>query len=599
MMMDNQLGFNDMNLKYDYTQYSHDNDVNIIPEGDYKRLVSDTFKVICNNLRKTYGPYGSSAIMTEQNLTTATKDGYNVFEAIRFSHNYKQQVYLHIQDIIDRVNDNVGDGTTSCILLAEKMFNELRDVAKNADEERTIKNILESIEQELQDTFVLEDDKNNGIIHSLDKDTLFDMIKLAANYDNNLTSNLVKAMDPQYDENGKLISVRNVIVDQDRDNDNVTDVEYSYDYLPGDYRVNIAIHPDLGREWVVPQKMRIMICDHAFTTSDWMKLDNGRVDTGDLPVLIVARAVTQDFFDNTYTKRYVVPNLSTGNDIKYYFCEMKGGYIKNEIDDLCAVLDIKPMTFETVGPIDLDYYTKEYEFSINNGNCLCFYNCKPATEYAETLEFEMKADLSKSIAKKAIWEARINACLLRDKDTIFKIKTGNRLQAKLIVDKITDCCSIIKSALDNGVTPNLLSYGHLRMKRLVDMFSNDNEQSKASLFAEVCKRICKSIEGLFDDIWYSKYGDFTDEAAKMENDMKRDNFKEEFYWKNPPIFSFDIVSEQFTSYTELPTSAQYDIEVLVAGISIVKYMLTSKLFIFDSCLLKPHGDKGYVDPNMF
>ena len=593
----NDLKFDSSHMRYDYTQYSHDNDINVIPKEDYRRLITDTFEIICNVLRQTYGPYGSSVIVTEQNQTIATKDGYNTFESLHFSHNYKQQVYLSIQEIINRVNENVGDGTTSSILLAEKMFNMLKGVANNADDERKVKGILEMIENELQNPTIIEADKTNDVVHKLDEKSFFNMIKLAANYDDHLTRNLVAAMDPQFDAEGNLVSVRNVIVDEDRDTGNTTEVEYETDKLPGDYRINIAIHPDLGREWVVPQKMRILICDHAFNGSDWMKLDNGKIDT-DVPVLIIARTVTQDFFDNIYTKKYAIPNLSAGNPLKYYVCEMaKGGYVKNEIQDLCAVLRIKPMTFETTGPIDLDYYTKEYTFSIRNGNCLCFEGCTPAEEYAETLRFEMKADLSKSITKKAIWESRINACLLKDKDTLFKIKTGNRLQAKLIVDKITDCCSIIKSATENGVSPNLLSYGHLRMMRIYDMFDTDKE--KMTLAADVCYRICKAIKGLFDDIWHSKYGDIEDEDRRKSNETGREICKDNFYNGEGTECSFNIITEELCSYKEFPTSAQYDIEVLVAGITIVKYMLTSKAFIFDSCLLQPHGDKGYVDPNMF
>ena len=585
------MNFEAPNVKYDYTQYSHDNDVNVIPDADYRRLVADTFKTICDTLRKTYGPYGSSVIITEQNQTTATKDGYNTFEAMHFSHNYKQQVYLAIQEIINRVNENVGDGTTSSILLAEKMFNELKDVAKNTDDERKIKKILEMIECELQKSAEIEKDKESGLIHKLNEHSLFNIINLAANYDDHLTRNLVKAMDPQYDESDNLISVRNVIVDEDRDTDNTTNVEYSYEYLPGDYRINVTIHPDLGREWIVPQKLRILICDHVFSDSDWMKFDNGKIET-DIPVLIIARAVTQKFFDDIYTKRYALPRIATNQDIKYYFCEMKGGYIRNEIKDLCAVLGIKPMTFETVGPVDLDYYTKEYKLSVSNGNCLCFYDCEPATEYAETLKFEMKADLSKSITKKGIWESRINACLLRDKDTLFKIRTGNRLQAKLIVDKITDCCSIIKSAVDNGVTPNLLSYGHIRMRKIADLFKSEGN---VSLAYEVCNRIIKAIEGLFDDVWYSKYGYIEDENTRKANETGREICKDNFYNGKGTESSFDIVTELLCPYDEYPTSSQYDIEVLVAGITIVKYMLTSKAFIFDSCLLQPHGDKGHMD----
>ena len=207
----------------------------------------------------------------------------------------------------------------------------------------------------------------------------------------------------------------------------------------------------------------------------------------------------------------------------------------------------------------------------------------------------MKSDLTKSITKKAIWESRINACLLRNKDTRFKVKTSNRLQAKLIVDKITDCCSIIKSAVDNGVVPNLISYGHLRMTRLAAIHKANDE---SSLYAEICDRIRRAIEGLFDDIWHSKYGD----SENGETDIMCTNLKDNFYnymGIGGTLFSFDIISEQTCAYTNFPTSSQYDLEVLVAGISIVKYMLTSKLFIFDSCLLQPHGDKGYVDPSMF
>ena len=129
------------------------------------------------------------------------------------------------------------------------------------------------------------------------------------------------------------------------------------------------------------------------------------------------------------------------------------------------------------------------------------------------------------------------------------------------------------------------------------MFDTDKE--KMTLAADVCYRICKAIKGLFDDIWHSKYGDIEDEDRRKSNETGREICKDNFYNGEGTECSFNIITEELCSYKEFPTSAQYDIEVLVAGITIVKYMLTSKAFIFDSCLLQPHGDKGYVDPNMF
>ena len=36
--------------KYDYSQYAHDNNVNVIPEQSFKQLITDTFKTISDVL---------------------------------------------------------------------------------------------------------------------------------------------------------------------------------------------------------------------------------------------------------------------------------------------------------------------------------------------------------------------------------------------------------------------------------------------------------------------------------------------------------------------------------------------------------------------
>ena len=56
--------------------------------------------------------------------------------------------------------------------------------------------------------------------------------------------------------------------------------------------------------------------------------------------------------------------------------------------------------------------------------------------------------------------------------------------------------------------------------------------------------------------------------------------------------SFDIVKERFVSSKKLPTSTQYDLEVISAAISIVKYLLTSRALVFDAHLMTPVNDVG-------
>lgn len=47
-----ELSIMGYNKVYDYTQFSHDNDVNVIPKEDFQHLVIDTFKTIAKFLNQ-------------------------------------------------------------------------------------------------------------------------------------------------------------------------------------------------------------------------------------------------------------------------------------------------------------------------------------------------------------------------------------------------------------------------------------------------------------------------------------------------------------------------------------------------------------------
>ena len=59
------------------------------------------------------------------------------------------------------------------------------------------------------------------------------------------------------------------------------------------------------------------------------------------------------------------------------------------------------------------------------------------------------------------------------------------------------------------------------------------------------------------------------------------------------MMSYEIVSNKFVEQRMLPTSAQYDLEVVVAAISIVKYLLTGRALIFDAHILPAVNDGGH------
>lgn len=555
----------------DYNAYSSEKHVNVIPESDFKELVAETFTTISEVLRSTYGPYGSSVIISESNDTITTKDGYNVFQSLGFSHSYKKMVYMAIKKIIERVNKNVGDGTTSCILIAEKLFNNIESKLTTPDRKRETLKILDEIEKDLQsagaETHIIVDDLTSKHFRNI--------IRLASNYDDELTDVITEAFDPDFfEDTGKLNTIRNIITETETvDGGNIS---YKSEHLPGMYRVRVEMDPNYARRLAIKSRIKVVLFDHTFTQNDWALLTEEH--DKETEVIVLATGFTAGFMDNEYL-RYLKERALVKQPVKFLIGQIKGTFVQDEIKDLAAVLKQKPWSLNTHANVKYDQIP-EYDVQVFAGNCLCFDNVEVPTDYINTLEYDMKRDLSKSLAKKNNYIERIKALSMKAQDTLLTVKAPSTLEAKLIADKIDDCVSIINSAAGNGVVPNMFRYAYARLLELT-------ENPDIGVFkTDIIESMMHSVEGLFEDIWRSKHG--------IEEELSCETLKEQFYTEG--WTSFDIISEEFCDASDYCTSSQYDIEVLVAAISIVKYLITSKALIFDSMLLRQRQELSMTMP---
>ena len=128
----------------------------------------------------------------------------------------------------------------------------------------------------------------------------------------------------------------------------------------------------------------------------------------------------------------------------------------------------------------------------------------------------------------------------------------------------------------------MLRWAYRRLEMIDKMYVGEDD----GLHDKIIDAIQESIMGLFDDIWKSKYLN----DMILTGEQFRDKFYDSDTWQ-----SFDIITDEFTDPSHLCTSAQYDIEVVVAAISIVKYLITSKQFIFDANLLRQFTDIPYTE----
>ena len=567
-----------MKKQYDYTNYAHTNHVNVIPEDDFKRLVSDTFNTITDVLKKTYGPYGSSVVISDQSETTTTKDGYNVFQSIGFNHAYKRKVYLAINKIITRVNRNVGDGTTSCVLLAEKLFNNLKEVIETPDEKRLALELLSEIERSLQDNNMIEADIKRGRIKPVDINNIRALISVAANYDEELVDILYKAFNPT--EVDGSVSVRTVIPRSEVDIDADSNVTYAIDYLPGDYRVDAFSDIDTSAKFNGKKTLKIVLYDHSFNSTDWLNFTKNWNKEDE--VLILARDfnrsfLAQDWKDYVNEMAFKKKAHSNGvTEVNAHLFWMGGTHKQDELKDLAAILgtDVRDMNELEVNFDELP----EVTVSLYKGNCLAFYDVRgkqDTSKYIEALTAELANDTNHSYVRISEFKKRIKAIKMESDDTLLTVKAGTSLEAKMIMDKIDDCIHIVESGLNSGIVPNLFRY-------VYDYISDIQKGTSNALKKAICAGISGAITELFEDIWYSKYNSF--ENCSEHADI---------HYNGEQYTSFNVITEEHTDLEKFSTSAQYDLEVVVASIAIVKYLLTSKAFIFDANLLQPVNDEGH------
>ena len=574
--------------KFDYSQYSHDNDVNVIPKNDFKRLIRDTFKTITEVVKETYGPYGSQYTLNELNQTSSTKDGYNTFEAIHFSHQYKQMVKLAIGKICSRVNEVVGDGTTSCLLLAEKIFDSINETLKTPEDERRIDSILTDIQKFFNDS--LEFAKEYALVKPLDTRSLESVIMMAANHDKRLRDVLINGLDVKYDSEGLVTSINNIIV-QTRIDQSVS-TKYEILKMPGQYRVEVAMMP--GDIATLSEKCDVVmvVYDHPFRDSDWEKFKDAyknkycldkkvpRINEDgtlskpgplNLPTIMICATGFNKSTIDQWIQPWLQQELRVGHEHNFIRAEIKGIYPKNELRDLAAIANVE--CHNAYAPvIKSEEFDKHVTVSVFNNNCLCLYNVKPPTEYIEGINIDMQ--LEETPGRRSSMKKRIKALTMEKNDTTINVTVPNSLEEKMLKDKIDDCTSIIESAFEYGCVPNLFKYAH----KILEMYKSDERSSI------VVEQIMKSIEGIFTDIWISKNG--TNVGCKDRCAAYYSSYSA----------SYDVVEDTFVDVESLSTSVQYDIEVICATLEIVKFLLTSRGLIFDSCILQMHGDKGTYVP---
>lgn len=122
--MSNKLDYQDYSPVYDRTE-GDPIKWNVISEEEFKTKVKIVFNKVAESLTKTLGPYGSTTIIERYGEMMVTKDGWNVLKGIRSNDPIYNNILVLLYRIAAQVVIKVGDGSTSSIVAANSVLNEL------------------------------------------------------------------------------------------------------------------------------------------------------------------------------------------------------------------------------------------------------------------------------------------------------------------------------------------------------------------------------------------------------------------------------------------------------------------------------------------
>ena len=119
---------------------------NIVKKSQMREVQSETLGILRDALVNSFGPMGSNTIISKENmLTKYTKDGHSILKDIVFQNVIERSVKSDLEDITRHIVKNIGDGTTSAVILSSIIFEKLKELEEDSSPYQLIRDFKEAV----------------------------------------------------------------------------------------------------------------------------------------------------------------------------------------------------------------------------------------------------------------------------------------------------------------------------------------------------------------------------------------------------------------------------------------------------------------------
>lgn len=616
-------------MSVNFLEYAQKNQCNIIPKEEFEALAQEVFNTVATNLCKSLGPLGSSATILDGMTTEATKDGYSILTKYCFHNIYKRMIYNLIIAPCTRMNNTVGDGTTTAIALTNALFNRYKKQKGSLETLYRLPrqfnhmwdNVIEDLTRRIQEKATP--------IQSDDYDTIYNLAYVSSNGNTEIS----KAIAETYKASGSPAIKQK---DSPTNKSYITPID-GFDF-PANLIDEIFVRNEDGT--VNEKDIAVMIIDHKIETDFFQNVltrINKVMKAKDTKLLILAPSY-DNYMCSTVLEQYIRAEFASSpiHEVNLVCASYSMGKLaKHQLEDLAIILgakvinqDLAATLTESIvnGNVDavidkiledpkyklyqLIGFAKSALLSCDSGAIFQPNDLEKNNRYQEAIrsaERELKnviaqTDFEKKSYASKIYEANARVLQLKMRNYIYYIGADSDLQKQIIWDAVEDVIKCVRSAIKTGIVPGCqITIASCCSDAIRDISEKYSQNGKTPTFDDfsaddklrysIIMMIGDSVEDVYRQILHGPEGmgiiktldrwehtANTEEAVKAiqsEALRKTNEIIRESYDKKQV---FDLETLEFNP--GIVTSAETDMMVLAAASELVKILISGNQCIY-------------------
>ena len=604
-----------------FMEYSNEKHINIIPKDAFEELTREVFQTVSENISKSLGPLGSSATILDGALTEATKDGYAIFKSYRFHNRYKKMIYNLMKAPCTRLNNTVGDGTTTAIVFASKLYRRYMNRKGNLE---TLYRLPRTFVQTWDDMIeeISEEVRNRAVsIDPNDRKTIYNICYVTSNGNDEISNNIANV----YAETPSPVI---------KQKDSPTNKSYIVPVGGFDFEANLidegyVKNEDLSVEEKEPcilifdYKIESEVCEQfLIPLNDALRAQNKK--------LVVFAPFYDAFLCNTTLKQYMNHEYQKYGALNLILCQYSTGKLpKHQLTDLATVLrtfvinqdlfkDMKQVLDGTSVDLFIEdvmeneshpYYRlfgtcDSVMLSCTNGTLFKVSDIESDERYQDVLraakkeleDIKAKTDYEKQSFAAKIYEANLRVSQLQMNNYIYYIGANSSLQKKITWDSVEDVIKCVRSAIKHGTVPGcqltIYSAAYDIMQKIVEGKTDEEIKSLSNedkLKIVILDLIQDAVCDTYTQVLYGPEGMGIIKTIDMWQYIGDDGVEElknRAIAKMKEIITKSIEQNQVFDLEHLCydptiiTSAETDVMVLRAASDLVKILISGNQCIF-------------------